>query len=187
MGDQPTTYLADPPEFWTAFNGLCFGTFWQELGAQAKAAQVLPIGLSEFDKTSAMSVALFKSAAKKLAWECKDVNVHVGFKDRYEDWLADDNGGGKMVSLLVAAFGAAGGQGQNSEMSSSMKLGHELTDQETVFVTGAPDWAAFETAATKGDYKVIQTMLDNGTTWARVLTRALAHFDFITPIKSKKN
>ena len=90
MEDQPTTYLADPSEFWTAFNALCFGTFWQELRAHAKAAQVLPIGLSEFDKTSAMSVALFKAAAKKLAWECKDVNVHAGFKDHYDDWLADD-------------------------------------------------------------------------------------------------
>ena len=57
MGDQPTTYLADLSDFWTAFNELCFGTFWSELGAQAKAAQVLPIGLSEFDKTSAMSIA----------------------------------------------------------------------------------------------------------------------------------
>ena len=85
MGDQPTTYLADPSEFWTAFNDLCFGTFWQELGAQAKAAQVLPIGLSEFDKTSAMSIALFKAATraatKKLAWECKDIDVNERFCD----------------------------------------------------------------------------------------------------------
>ena len=89
-------------------------TFWPEIGAQAKASQVLPIGLNEFDKTSSMSIALFKAATKKLAWECKDVNIHERFKEHYEDWLADDNGGSKMVALLVAASGAAGGQGQNS-------------------------------------------------------------------------